>query len=116
MTPVPTGMPPGIVTVRILGVGSDPLTRLQILVYRAESWTVSDGQSAGRIPLGTAAEPNVIGATLDTGYCAPLALGPPPATITIGPQAGAPGAGTPLTLAFAVIPVMDPAASATICP
>jgi hypothetical protein len=115
-TRVPVGMPPGIVTVRILGVASDPLTRLQILAYRAESWTVSDGQSEARIPLGTAAEPNVIGATADIGYCAPLALMAPPATLTIGPYAGAPGSDTPLTLEFAIIPVMDPGGPGIACP
>jgi hypothetical protein len=106
-TRVPPGMPQGIVTMRILGVASDPLSQLQITIDHGGSWSVSDGQSVARIPLGTAAEPNVIGATRDVGYRGPLSLGPPPATVTIGPRAGAPGAGTPLNVEFAVIPVFD---------
>ncbi len=106
-TSLPPGLPAGIVTVRVLGVASDLMTRLQILAYRGPAWTVSDGQSQARIPLGTASEPNVIGATRDPGYCGPLNLGPPPAALTIGPRPGAPGSGAPLTLEFAVIPLSD---------
>ena len=75
---------------RISGVASDPLTKLQTLAYHAPPWTVSDGRTRPRIPLGTAAEPNVIGATGPIGYCGPK-LAPPPATITVGPAQGAPG-------------------------
>ena len=88
-----------------LGVASDPLTKLQTLLYHAPPWTVSDGRTTARIPLGTAAEPNVIGATGPIGYCNALKLDPPPATVTVGPAQGAPGWDTPLTLEFAVIPV-----------
>ena len=102
---VPAGLGEGIVTVRISGVASDPLSRLQALAYRGSTWTVDDGRTTSRIPLGTASEPNVIGATGPIGYCGPLKLAPAPATITVGPAPGAPGMNEPLTLEFAVIPV-----------
>jgi serine protease Do len=41
------------------------------------------------VPLGTAAEPNIIGSTVDTGYRGALSLSTPPATMTIGPEPGA---------------------------
>ena len=104
-TSVPAGLGEGIVTVRISGVASDPLSRLQALAYRGSTWTVDDGRTTSRIPLGTASEPNVIGATGPIGYCGPLKLAPAPATITVGPAPGAPGMNEPLTLEFAVIPV-----------
>jgi hypothetical protein len=105
---LPTGLPPGIVTIAISGVASDPLSRLQILVDHGASWSVSDGQADLRIPLGTASEPNVIGSTTDTGYRGALSLLPPPSTVTIGPRLGAPGVGTQLTIKVAVIPLTDP--------
>jgi len=114
-TSVPAGLGEGIVTVRISGVASDPLSRLQILAYRGSTWTVDDGRTTARIPLGTASEPNVIGATGPIGYCGPLKLAPAPATITVGPAPGAPGTDAPLTLEFAVIPV-TPTAATHPCP
>ena len=104
---VPEGLPPGIVTMRIQGVATDLWSRLQILAYRGAPWTVSDGQANLRIPLGTAGGPNVIGATLDVGYCGRLAVGPAPSTVIIAPEPGSPGAGTPLTIEFDVIPLAD---------
>jgi hypothetical protein len=105
---LPSGMPEGIVTVRIVGVASDLLSRLDITITHGASWFVSDGASARRIPLGTAAEPNIIGSTVDSGYRGALSLSTPPATMTIGPEPGAPGIGTPLTLEFEVIPLIGP--------
>ena len=105
---LPAGMPRGIVTIRVIGVATDPLSRLQITITHGASWSLSDGQSDLRIPLGTSADANVIGSSADTGYRGALSLPAPPATVTVGPLPGAPGAGTPLTLEFAVIPLLDP--------
>jgi len=113
---VPKDLPAGLVTMRIEGVASDLMSRLQTLAYRGAPWTVSDGQSNLRIPLGTAGGPNVIGATRDVGYCGRLAVSPAPSTVIIGPEPGSPGAGTPLTVEFAVIPLADPPSTAVTCP
>jgi hypothetical protein len=90
------------------GGASDLLSRLEITLTHGASWSVSDGRSVRRLPLGTATEPNIIGSTVDTGYRGAPSLSTPPATVTIGPEPGAPGIGTPLTLEFEVIPLIGP--------
>ena len=102
---LPANLPPGIVTVRVSGVGKDLLTRLVTLVYEAPPWYLSEGASKARLPLGTASGPLVLGATTDVGYMDELALQAPPDTVTVGPNQGDVGFGSPLTLEFQVIPV-----------
>ena len=90
---------------RIAGVGSDSLSRFVSLVYKAPPWWVTRGSTRERIPLGTADEPAVLAITMDAGYHDRLSVSGPPDSLVIGPGAGAPGDGSPLTVEFAVIPV-----------
>jgi hypothetical protein len=71
------------------------------------------GEAMYRVPLGIDGEAAVIAATTDTGWMAPLAPGEPPGSLSVAPEAGAPGADSPLTVTFEVIPIVgsaDPAA------
>jgi hypothetical protein len=102
---LPGNLPPGIVTVRVSGVGKDLLTRLATLAYETPPWYISEDLSKGRLPPGTASDPLVLGATTDVGYKEALALSAPPGSITVGPDAGAIGFGSPLSLEFQVIPI-----------
>jgi hypothetical protein len=102
---LPTGLPPGILTVRVSGMGKDIATQFIALIYRSPEWWLKDGSSIFRVPLGINDEPTILATSVDIGYAGALALPSPPATVTIGPDAGAPGSGSPLTLEFAVIPV-----------
>jgi len=108
---IPRGLPPGILTVRASGMGKDPLSQLITLVYWAPPWWLKEGGSVYRIPLGINGEPTILAATTDVGYSGALTLPPPPETVTIGPDPGAPGDRSPLTLVFEVIPII-PASSA----
>lgn len=102
---LPANLPKGIVTLRVSGAGSDLLTRLITLAYESPPWYVIEDGSTFRLPIGTANDPMVIGATTDLGYSQALALGPPPDTIIVGPNAGTPGFGSPLTLTIEVVPL-----------
>jgi hypothetical protein len=102
---VPANLPPGILTVRASGVARDLLTRLQTLAYETPPWYVIQDQNKGRLPPGTASDPLVLGATTDVGYADALALEATPESIIVGPDAGAVGFGSPLTLEFQVIPL-----------
>lgn len=102
---VPTGLPPGILTVRISGMAKDPLSQLITLAYRSPPWWLKEGDSVYRIPPGINGEPTILATTTDVGYLGPLTLPPPPETVTIGPDRGAPGDRSPLTVVFEVIPV-----------
>lgn len=102
---VPSNLSPGIVTVRVSGVGKDLLSRLVTLAYETPPWYLTEGRNKGRLPPGTASDPLVLGATTDVGYKDALALQAPPDTITVGPDPGAVGYGSPVTLEFQVIPV-----------
>ena len=95
---LPSNLPEGIGTMRVLGVADDLASRLQLLAYRGAPGFVSDGRSSARIPIGTASQPNVIGATGAIRYCGPLGLASPPTSITVAPERGAPGTDSPLTL------------------
>jgi len=103
--PVPTDLPPGILTMRVNGIASDLLSRITTLAYKAPPWWLHRGDSAKRMTLGTSGEATPIGATADVGYRDFLDLGPAPKTIAIAPDQGAPGDGSPLTVVFEVIPV-----------
>ena len=76
-TSVPSNLPEGVGDDADLGVADDLASRLQILAYRGAPWSVSDADRRFG-PIGTAAQPNVIGATGAIGYCGPLALAPAP--------------------------------------
>jgi hypothetical protein len=102
---VPQPVRPGIVTMRVEGLAGDLASRLMILAYRGPSWTVSTGTQTERIPIGTARVPNILGANVDVGYRDALTLRPPPRSLVIAPEAGAPGTGSALTVVFEVIPM-----------
>lgn len=103
---VPSSLPPGILTIRISGMGKDPVSQLVSLAYRSPAWWLTEGSSVYRVPLGINGEPAILAATVDVGYTGALALTSPPATVTITPDPGAPGQGSPLTVVFEVIPVI----------
>jgi hypothetical protein len=103
--PLPTGLPAGILTVRISGMGQDPLSQLVTLAYRSPPWWLNEGASAYRIPLGINGEPTILAATTDVGYQGALTPPAPPATVTIGPDPGAPGDHSPLTVVFEIVPI-----------
>ncbi len=105
---VPVNLPPGIVTVRVTGVGKDLLTRLLTVAFTMPPWYLTEDQVQGRLPPGTASDPLVLGSTTDVGYEDALALQAPPGAITVGPARGAVGFGSPLTLEFQVWPVARP--------
>jgi hypothetical protein len=103
---IPGNLPAGVLTLRVSGAGRDLLSRLTSLAYRASPWFVTQGQFVYRLPLGTAIEPMVIGATVDSGYREALAL-PLPASLSVGPEHGRPGIGSPLTFVLEVIPILS---------
>jgi hypothetical protein len=103
--PIPSDGPPGILTVRISGIGRDPGTQLAALAYRAARWWVTIGNREYRIPLGVNGEPVVIGATTDIGYGGALELSAPPRSLTVTPDEDAPGEGAPLGFVFEIIPL-----------
>lgn len=105
---VPANLPRGILTLRVSGAGKDLLTRLVTLAYETPPWWLSEGKTGYRMPVGTGDDPMVIGSTDDVGYSEVLSLGAPPDTVTVGPDRGAPGFGSPLTLEFEVIPLEQP--------
>jgi hypothetical protein len=109
---IPSGLPSGILTVRVDGVGEDPVTRLVTLAYRAPAWTLAHGPYPFRLVLGTAAQPMVLSADEDIGYSDPLQLGEPLGTVTVGPEPGQPGFGSPLVFTFEVTPLTGSTASA----
>lgn len=102
---VPRNLPPGILTMRVSGVGADLLTRVLSLAYKTPPWWVLMNGTRWRIPPPTADEAAIIAATTDVGYVGALTLGPPPDTVTVGPDPGGPGDGSPLTVTFEVVPV-----------
>ncbi len=102
---IPSDLPPGILTIRVSGMGQDFLTRLITLAYAAPPWYITVGGATYRIPLGINGEATIIAANTDVGLSDALSLPPPPDTITIGPNAGAPGIGSPLSLVLEVIPI-----------
>jgi hypothetical protein len=102
---VPPNLPPGIVTVRVSGVGKDLMTRLVTLAYETPPWYMMEDENRGRLPPGTASDSLVLGATTDVAYKEALALQAPPHTINVGPDPGAVGFGSPLTFEFQVIPL-----------
>jgi hypothetical protein len=102
---VPANLPPGILTVRVTGVGRDLRSRFVSLAYKAPPWYLSLGKAKYRVPLGTTSDSEIIGTTTNVGYLDALALGQPPDTVTVGPDPGDPGYGSPLTVVFEVFPV-----------
>ncbi len=107
---VPRGLPPGILTVRISGMGKDLLSQLVTLAFRAPPWWLTAGSVTYRVPLGINGEPTILAATTETGYSGALSLPAPPGTVTIGPDPGAPGDRSQLSFLFEVIP-LTPAGS-----
>jgi hypothetical protein len=103
---IPDGLPPGILTVRVSGMGQDPISQLVTLAYRAPAWWWDQGSAVFRVPLGVNGQPIVVAATTDVGYDGALALPAVPATLTIGPDAGVRGDGSPLVFVFEVIPIV----------
>jgi hypothetical protein len=102
---VPTEGPPGILTVRISGMGRDPVSQLVTFAYRAPPWWMTTRSGTDRIPLGVNGVPIVIGATADIGYGGALALETPPRFFTVAPDEDDPGLGSPLEIVFEVIPI-----------
>jgi len=102
---IPPELPPGILTVRISGMGRDVVSQLVALAYRAPVWRMTVGDDVYRVPLGVNGEPIIVGATTDVGYGGALALSQPPDVLTIGPNEGAIGDGSPLSLVFEIIPL-----------
>lgn len=102
---IPSDLPPGLLTIRVSGMGQDIVTRLITLVYAAPPWYMAVGETEYRIPLGIDGEATVLAATTDIGYTHALALPPPPGSVTIGPHVSAPGNGSPLSLSLEVIPL-----------
>lgn len=101
---IPRGLPPGILTVTVSGMGRDLVSQFVAFAYRAPPWWMTLGDGAYRIPLGINGEPAIIAATTEVGYGGALMLPEPPKTLTIGPDEGAPGDGSPLTVVFEIIP------------
>lgn len=104
--PIPSFLPPGIVTLRVLGAADDLRSQLVSWLYRTPAWWLTSGSARSRLVIGTADEPNVIGAEPGGGFAGPLRLDPPQLTVAVGPDPGATGVGSPITLVFQVIPVM----------
>ncbi len=102
---VPHGLPPGILTVQISGMGRDLVSQLVTLAYRAPPWWMTVGDDVYRIPLGINGAPTIVATNTDIGYGEGLTLPQRPDTLTIGPDPGAPGERSPLTLVFEIIPV-----------
>jgi hypothetical protein len=102
---IPPELPPGILTIRISGMGRDLLSQVVALAYRAPPWWMTTGGAPYRIPLGINGEPAILAATTDVGYGGALLLQQPPDALTIGPDEGAPGDGSPLTVVFEIIPL-----------
>lgn len=102
---LPASAPPGILTVRITGMGRDPVSQLVTLAYRAPPWWMTARNEVHRIPLGVNGVPVVIGGTADIGYRGALALEDPPRSMRLEPDEDAPGRGSPLEIVFEVIPL-----------
>jgi hypothetical protein len=102
---VPRGLPTGILTIRVSGMGRDLVSQLVTLAYRAPPWWMTVGDGVYRIPLGINGEPTILAATADLGYEGALMPARLPETVTIGPGPGVPGHGSPLSVAFEIIPV-----------
>ena len=102
---IPRELPRGIVTARISGMGRDLWSQITAIAFRAPPWWMTMDGVPHRIPLGINGEATIIGATTDIGYSGPLTLPQPPESMTIGPDEGEPGNGSPLTVVFEVIPI-----------